>query len=183
MADADRWKSLGARRGHVGIVPYNTEWPCIFERESAAILAACRPWVVEAHLVGSTSVAGLAAKPILDIMPIMSALEDSPEAVSKMAALDYVYCGDKGIPGRFYFNKVIDGRTVVHAHMYQAGHPAIERHFVFRDYLRAHPETAREYETLKQVLASTYRYDRPAYTHAKDEFINRTIEAAVGAGP
>ena len=106
MTDADPWRSLGTRGGHVEIVEYSLDWPLVFEREAAAIMAVCRPWVTEVHHVGSTSVPGLAAKPVLDMMPIAAGPAEGLEAVPRMTALGYLYSGENGIPGRFYFDRV-----------------------------------------------------------------------------
>ena len=182
MTDVEDWRSLGTHGAHVEIAEYNPEWPRVFEREAAAIMKACRSWITEVHHVGSTSVPGLAAKPILDIVPIADKPIECAESISTMAGLGYRYRGENGIPGRFYFDKIVDDRTVVHAHMFLADHPDVGKHLAFRDYLRTHPDAAREYEELKRVLVSTYRDDCRAYTEAKAEFVERIIEAA-GAGP
>ena len=181
MSLADRWKSLGVQSGLVEIARYNAAWPRVFELESEAILGACRPWVTSVHHIGSTSVPGLAAKPILDLMPIAAGPQDCLEAVSRMIGLGY-HEGEMGIQGRSYFNKIVDERTVVHAHMFPAGHPAAEKHLVFRDHLRAHPDALREYESLKRTLASKHRDNREAYTNGKAKFVGRTIEAALISG-
>ena len=176
------WRSLGTRGGHVEIAAYSPDWPRAFEHESAAILEACRPGVIEVHHVGSTSVPGLAAKPVLDMMPIAASPAAALEAVSRMAALGYRYREEHGIPGRYYFDKAADGRTVAHVHMFPVGHPAIRTHLLFRDYLRMHPDAARDYERLKWGLASKHRDDREAYTDAKAEFIEGIIEVAMRDG-
>ena len=174
MTDADPWRSLGTRGGHVEIAEYSPDWPRIFEREAAAIMAACRPWVTEVHHVGSTSVPGLAAKPVLDMMPIAAGTPEGLEAVPRMTALGYLYSGENGIPGRFYFRQGrVDGRTVAHVHMLPVGHPDARKHLVFRDHLRTHPDAAREYERLKRELASKYRDDRRTYTDAKGRLHQR----------
>ena len=178
MTDADPWQSLGTQTGHVEIAEYSPDWPLVFEREAAAILEACRPWVTEVHHVGSTSVPGLAAKPILDMMPIAAGPAEGLQSVPRMTALGYLYDGESGIPGRFYFDRVVDGRTVAHVHMLPVGHPDARKHLVFRDHLRTHPDTAREYERLKRELASKYRDDRRTYTDSKADFISAIIEAA-----
>ena len=172
------WRSLGTQGGHVEIAEYDLEWPRIFAHEAGVILKACRPWITEVHHVGSTSMPGLAAKPILDMVPIAANPVECANAISGMTKLGYRFRGENGIPGRFYFDRIIDGRTIVHAHMLPVGHPEVRRHLMFRDYLRTHPEAARDYERLKRVLASMYRDDRPTYTEAKAEFINEIIEAA-----
>ena len=180
MSATGHWRSLGTQGGHIEIVEYNPGWPLAFEREAAAIEDACGPRVVEVHHVGSTSVPGLAAKPILDVMPVAAGPEEAFEAVSRMTALGYRCLGEYGIPGRLYFEKTVGGREVAHAHMFPSGHPAIRTHLAFRDYLRAHPDAARDYERLKRDLAAKHRNDREAYADAKAAFIEGIITAALG---
>ena len=178
-ADTHRWRSLGTRGAHVEIVEYDPEWPRVFKREAEAILEECRPCITEVHHIGSTSVSGLAAKPVLDMMPVAATPGDGAKAVPNMTMLGYLYRGENGLPGRFYFDRVVDGRTVAHVHMFPARHPDVRKHLVFRDYLRAHPDAAQDYEQLKRSLASKYRDDRRTYTDAKAEFINMIIDTAM----
>ena len=146
---------------------YLAEWPRVFEREAAAILTACRPWVTEVHHIGSTSVPGLAAKPILDVLPVAAGPAEGLHAVSRMTALGYRYRGENGIAGRFYFDRIVDGRTVMHVHMFPTGHPEVQRHLVFRDHLRNNTDAAREYERLKRELASAIP-GRPPRLHRRE---------------
>ena len=178
-ADTHRWRSLGTRGAHVEIVEHDPEWPRVFKREAEAILEECRPCITEVHHIGSTSVSGLAAKPVLDMMPVAVSADDGAKAVSRMEMLGYLYSGESGIPGRFYFDRVVDGRTVAHVHMFPASHPDVRKHLVFRDHLRAHTGDAQDYEQLKRSLASKYRDDRRTYTDAKAEFINMIIDTAM----
>lgn len=175
----DTWQSLGTPGEHIEVVEYRAAWPRIFEREAAAILSACRPWITDVHHIGSTSVPGLAAKPILDVLPVAAGPAEGQEAVAPMTALGYRYRGENGIAGRFYFDRVVDGRTVMHVHMFPAGHPEVRRHLVFRDHLWTNRDAAREYERLKRELATRYRDDRRAYTESKAAFITSVIEAAM----
>ena len=108
------------------------------------------------HHVGSTSVPGLAAKPILDLMPIVAGPTEGSKAVLLMTTLGYRYRGESGIAGRFYFDKIANGRTVVHVHMLPVGHTEISKLMLFLDYLRTHCAAAHDYEQLKRTLASTY---------------------------
>ena len=182
MSDAGLWRSLGTPGGRIEIVDYLADWPLVFEREAAAILEACERWVTEVHHIGSTSVPGLASKPVLDMMPVAAGAAEGLEAVARMERLGYRYRGENGIAGRFYFDRVVDGRTVAHVHMLPAGHTDIGNHLAFRDYLRSHPEAALDYERLKRKLASKFRDDSQAYTDSKAEFIRRTIATAMRAG-
>ena len=179
MDRSEFWDPLGTDGGHVEIVEYRPEWAEIFERERTAIIERCRPWSMEVHHVGSTSVPGLAAKPILDIMLVVANASDGENAVEPMIALGYRYRGENELPGRFYFDKVVDGRTVVHCHMYPQDHSDVRKLVAFRDQLRTQRETACEYERLKRELASKYKDDREAYTDGKGAFISKTTTAAL----
>ena len=160
----DTWHSLGTRGERIEVVEYSAEWPRVFEREAAAILAACLPWITEVHHIGSTSVPGLAAKPILDVLPVAAGTAEALEAVSRMTALGYRYRGENGIAGRFYFDRVVDGRTVMHVHMFPAGHPEVRRHLVFRDHLRDEPRRRPRVRTAEEGACRSIRR-RPADLH------------------
>ena len=179
MGRSKNWSPLGTDGGHVEVVEYRPEWAKIFERERAAILERCQPWVSEVHHVGSTSVPGLAAKPILDIMPVVASPDDGEKAVGPMTTLGYCYRGERGMPGRFYFDKIVGERTVVHNHMFPQSHSDVRKLLAFRDYLRTHRDAAFEYERLKRELARKHREDGGAYTRAKGAFIRETTTAAL----
>ena len=179
MRDPNLWATLGTDGGNIEIVEYRPEWLVLFEHEKAAIMERCRPRVMEVHHVGSTSVPGLAAKPLLDIMPVVANSDEGESAVEPMTTLGYRYREDNGLPGRFYFDKIVDGRTVVYAHMYPQDHFDVRKLVAFRDHLRSHHEAALAYEGLKRELASKYRNERGAYTDSKTAFIKCITEAAL----
>ena len=179
MGSSNSWNLLGTDGGHIEIVEYRPEWAEIFERERAVILERCGPWVMEVHHVGSTSVPGLAAKPILDIMPVAANPDHGENAVEPMTALGYRYRGENGLPGRFYFDKIVEGRTVVHCHMYPQDHSDVRKLVAFRNQLRTDSAMARDYERLKRELALKYRDDRPTYTDAKGAFIGEMTNLAL----
>ena len=173
------WSPLGTDGGHVEIVEYRLKWAGIFESERTAILERCRPFVMEVHHVGSTSVPGLAAKPILDIMPVVANPSDGESALGPMTTLGYRYRGENELPGRFYFDKIVNGRTVVHCHMYPQDHSDVHKLVAFRNQLRTDSVMARDYEHLKRELALKYRDDRPTYTDAKGAFIREMTDLAL----
>ncbi len=160
----------------VVIVDYDPRWAEMFEAEKTRILnALCELNVVVEH-VGSTSVPGLAAKPIIDIFVIVPDPATGEKAVEPLTALGYEYRGEQGIPGRFYFGK---GRPRTHhLHLYPRGHPEIERHLLFRDYLRTHPDAAQEYAELKRDLVEKFRKEREAYTEGKSDFVKSIVSKA-----
>ena len=163
MSHEDEWSCLGTRGGHIEVVPWRAEWPLLFEKEAERIRAACGDAVVAVEHIGSTSVSGLASKPILDIM----------------RGLGYEYYGEHGIPGRFYFDRKPHGASVIHVHMFEFRSPDWRRLIAFRDVLRRDPAVAEEYQRLKLDLAVRFRNDRKAYTEAKADFISSVLAKAL----
>jgi len=153
---------------------YDPRWADMFAEEKFRILEKVNQSDAVVHHVGSTSVLGLAAKPIIDIMVVVRDHSAGEASVAALTELGYEYRGELGIPGRFYFSKHYPYRY--HLHMYPAGHSEITRLIVFRDYLCANPDAAREYVKLKCHLAERFCEDREAYAQAKSSFI-RSIEA------
>ncbi len=156
------------------IILYDPDWPALFEAEKSRLLAAAPEAVAGVHHVGSTSVPGLAAKPVIDVLLVLHRPLDDGE-IDRVATGGFEYRGEYRIAGRQYFSR--REAPAVHVHAFVADHPDIDRMVAFRDYLRAHPNTAREYEALKWDLAA--RLDRASYTEAKTDFI-RAVERLAG---
>ncbi len=156
----------------VVIVDYDPEWPARFEEERAIIEAAIGPRTVAIEHVGSTAVPGLGAKPVVDIMVGIDSLADAAACIEPLGAAGYTYYPDHEaeMPERRYFD-VQSGTRDAHLHMVEYGGAFWRRHLAFRDYLRAHPEAAAEYDRLKRDLAAHYGSDRDGYTNAKTEFV------------
>ena len=164
---------------HVVVRDYDPAWPEQFELEAGLIRRALGENCLEIYHIGSTSVPGLAAKPIIDIMPVVRSLDGVDEARDALEALGYEYLGEFGIPGRRYLRKGGDERTH-QMHIFAQGDGAnITRHLAFRDYLRAHPDAREEYAVLKRALAERYPYDIESYCDGKDAFVKRCEREAV----
>ncbi len=159
----------------VVIVDYDQRWMKMFAEEKERILEALNGMGVEVEHVGSTSVPGLAAKPIIDIIAVVPDCAAAEESIGPLGLLGYKYRGELGVPGRYYFSK---GPRTHHLHMYPRHHLEIARLLLFRDYLRAHSDVAQEYATLKRMLAEKFRDDREAYTAAKNDFIKSIVSKA-----
>ena len=163
----------------VVIADYDPQWPVLFddiaERVRAAFVGG--PLVAIEH-VGSTSVPGLAAKPVVDLDVVIASEADLTEAITRLATLGYVYEGDKGIPGRTAFLWP-PGTQRHHLYVCVNGNAELRRHLAFRDHLRAKPEEARRYEALKRELAQRYRGDRVAYNDGKTEFVEAVLAKAM----
>ena len=169
----------------IAVVPYCPAWPGLFAEERGHLLA-CLPNELLGRIehFGSTAVPGLAAKPIIDMLVEVTSLEEAkPRTVPILEAQGYDYFwrptwGDAQPPFYAWFIKRdSSGSRTHHIHM-------VERHFehwerlLFRDFLRTHPATAREYGRLKYDLAREYPNDRIAYTKAKTFFIQRITKLA-----
>jgi GrpB-like predicted nucleotidyltransferase (UPF0157 family) len=171
-------KPQGTSRMHVRVVHYCSEWALLFEQEAALIRGVSGDELVAIHHIGSTSVPGLQAKPIIDMLPVARQIEQVELFNEGMQALGYEALGEFGIPGRRYFRKGGDDRTH-QAHVFQVGDPGVERHLAFRDYLRAHPEVAAEYGVLKAGLAQQFPEDINRYVDGKDAFVKAAEQEAL----
>lgn len=172
---------IGLVRGHVELAPYDPEWRRCFEAEKARLQAAIGPYVLEIQHVGSTSIPGMLAKPILDIAVAVASFEAARVCIPPIEELGYEYRGENGIPRRHFFVKG-DPRTH-HLHVNELGSVAWENHVLFRDALIRDPVLAEAYAALKVDLARRYPTDREAYTEGKALFIQRVLaQARIAAG-
>jgi GrpB-like predicted nucleotidyltransferase (UPF0157 family) len=156
------------QRRRITVVDHDPAWTREYEAEAEALREALRGCLCAVHHIGSTAVPGLPAKPILDILAEVTDLD---------AGLGYRAMGEHGIEGRRYFQKG-HPRHTHHLHIFRRGNPNVTRHLAFRDYLRAHPERAREYGELKLRLARKDPYDVEGYLEGKKELVSRLQEQA-----
>ncbi len=155
----------------IEVVAYDPSWPQRFSAEADQLRAVFGAEVVAIHHIGSTSVPGLAAKPIIDILLEVADIERVDAHNDAMRALGYDPRGELGLPRRRYFPKTIDGVRLVHVHTWQTGDPEIDRHLAVRDYLRAHPAEADAYGQLKQRVSAEVAGDSERYVAGKDAYV------------
>jgi GrpB-like predicted nucleotidyltransferase (UPF0157 family) len=160
------------------VVSHDALWPELFAAESAALAAAFGGRAMEIHHVGSTSVPGLPAKPIIDILVVTDDIGQVDPLNPALIALGYEPQGDYGIPGRRFFTKGGDVKRSHQVHVFQHGHPEVSAMLDFRDYLRSHPRQAAEYGRLKEGLALICEDDITAYNAGKDAFVKELIGKA-----
>jgi GrpB-like predicted nucleotidyltransferase (UPF0157 family) len=166
----------------IEIVAYDPSWPVQFQEETDVLRRALAPWLVGAiEHIGSTAVPGLSAKPVIDIMAGVQTLEGSRPAIAVAAQLGYCYAPYQA-ELEHWFCKPSPAFRTHHLHLIPTGSPQWLRPIAFRDYLRAHPDVALEYEALKRRLAQEHYLDREAYTEAKRPFINQITEMALKMG-
>lgn len=154
------------------VVPYDPRWPRQFEVAAEQLRAVLGASLLVVHHIGSTSVPGLPAKPILDLMPVVRSLDEVDAANSAMQYLGYTPRGEYGIPGRRYFIQEQHGERTQHVHVFEEGDPNVARHLVLRDFLCAHPEQAKRYSELKRHLAERFPNDAERYASGKEELIS-----------
>lgn len=165
----------------VVIVDYDPAWPEVFAALRDRVTAALGDLAVAVEHVGSTAVPGLAAKPIVDLDVVIPSAADLPAAIARLESLGYAHQGNLGIPGREAFTTP-PGTPRHHLYVVTSDSAEYRRHIAFRDYLRAHPETARDYAALKRDAARRCRDDREAYTGAKDAFVATILQHAAQEG-
>jgi len=162
----------------VELVPHNPEWTQLADEEAQRIREGLSFPIIGIYHIGSTSIPGIKAKPILDFVIEVDDMDIVINALDEFRILGYESKGEYGIPGRQFFTRDTDGERSHHLHVFQTGHPDIERHTVFRDFLRANPQAAREYEKLKEKLAERFPKQSGSYTEAKSDFILSMDEVA-----
>ena len=169
-------KKLAVR--HVVVQPYDTDWAKDFEAIQAEVSAALGNTALSVEHVGSTSVKGLSAKPIIDL-DIVVKNGDVPKAIELLAKIGYIHEGNLGIEGReaFHYNGKEHLRQH-HVYVCPENSPELKRHIAFRDYLRSHPEAVREYSCIKEEAAALYPYDIDRYIKHKSPVIEKIYKKA-----
>ena len=165
----------------IEIKDYDPQWPAQFadiaRRVHAAFAGGLR---ITVEHVGSTSVVGLAAKPMIDLNVVVPTREDIPDAIARLATLGYVHQGNLGISGREAFRSPL-GLPPHHLYLCAGDNAEHRRQIAFRDYLRANGDIAGRYADLKRTLAVQHGSNRTAYSEAKTEFIETTLQQTQGS--
>jgi GrpB-like predicted nucleotidyltransferase (UPF0157 family) len=162
----------------VELFAHDRAWADAAAAEGERLRGVLGGTLLAVHHIGSTAIPGIAAKPLLDLMPVVTSLAALDGLSAAVAALGYRAWGEYRLPGRRYFTRSdpASGRRLVQVHAYADGDPAIARHLAFRDYLRAHPAIARAYGCEKQRCRDLHPADSHAYSACKSAWI-RMVEA------
>ncbi|WP_339229279.1 GrpB family protein [Oceanobacillus sp. FSL K6-2867] len=162
----------------VEVCSYTEQWTYMFAKEAEKLKPIFGNQLLDIHHIGSTSIQGLKAKPVIDIMPVVKEINLVEKFNEEMKRIGYEAKGENGIPGRRYFQKEGSNRTH-HVHIFQVGSDEIKRHLAFRDYLRSHPDLKEAYGALKENLAKQFPYDMESYINGKDHFVKEMEAKAV----
>ena len=164
---------------HITVIEYNPLWKRKYEEEVLLIKEILADNCIAAYHIGSTSVPGLAAKPVIDIMAVVRSLEKADRVSEHFSKIGYEYLGEFGIEGRRSLRKGGDERTH-QIHIFQADDwNNIGRHLAFRDYMRTHEEERNEYAKIKIDLAHKFPYDIDGYCIGKENFVSKIEERAL----
>lgn len=166
-------------RGPVKIERYNPAWSIAFEILKNELQEMMFSYG-EIHHVGSTSIEGLGAKPIIDILITVKDPANAERMVQILPANDFTYVDkyEDEFPFRRYFVRYKEDKHGVHVHVVPHGHEFHINHLLFRDYLQKHSDIRDEYHLLKTRLANKFREDRDLYQEGKREFIEQMTEMA-----
>jgi len=154
----------------IEVVTYDPKWKEDYLKEIEKIMLVLNDEIIDIYHIGSTSIKGIYAKPIIDILIGVSDINNIDKYNGEMEKLGYICKGEYGIEGRRFFMKGLYNRTH-HIHVFKSGNPEISRHLNFRDYMNEHPSDARSYGELKRELAIKFKYDIDGYCDGKDDFI------------
>ena len=166
----------------VELHPHDPSWAGQAKEEIARLKHALGEIILDAHHIGSTAIPGIRAKPVLDLIPVTTSLVALDQSRTMLESLGYAWWGEYGLAGRRYCT--LDdpsGRRLVQLHCYETGSPEIARHVAFRDYLTAHPNIAREYESEKIRCRALHPGNSHAYSECKSAWISRIEAEALAA--
>ena len=170
----------------IEVVPYDPAWPAAFEAEAARLRTALGTLALRVDHNGSTSVPGLAAKPVIDIQVSVTALQPLAAYGELLESIGYVHLPHADDAFCPFFHRPARWPHSHHAHVVESGGLEERRTLAFRDYLREHAEVAREYERLKLSLADELGASSPesreAYARGKTTFIERIVAVALNDG-
>jgi GrpB-like predicted nucleotidyltransferase (UPF0157 family) len=156
---------------------YQDTWPRQFQQVAAQLLASVPLPGARLEHIGSTSVPGLCAKPVLDLLLGVSTLEEAGAAIPALASAGFEYRPEHevAIPDRRYFVRPAGNTLRVHLHAVLLGGLLWQQHLYFRDVLRQQPLLRDQYAALKRSLAVAHAGDKAAYTEAKAPFIRQAL--------
>jgi len=163
------------------LVAPDPEWPAQANAEADRWRAAGLQGLVTIHHIGSTSVPGLPAKPVIDLLPVFESLDALDANRSAIGALGFLWLGEFGLPGRRYMRRddPQTGKRLIQAHCYARGTREITRHLAFRDSLRANAPLRAAYSSVKAACAARHPGDPQAYGNCKAGWIDKAERKAL----
>ena len=165
------------RKRKIVVQDYDPTWPTTFKQLHDTIWPAISDTAITIEHVGSTSVPGLAAKPIIDMTIVIPSTSQMPTLIERLATINYIHKGDQGVPGREAFDRPQD--TFAH-NLYACAKDnlGLKNHLAIRDHLRQNPKDVQAYGDLKKQLSEKFPHDIDAYVDGKTELILGILKKA-----
>ena len=159
------------------VVPHDAAWSARFRIESQLLHVALRDLKPAIEHIGSTSVPGLAAKPIIDMLVGVQSLSAFESQTERLAVFGYQYIPEyeRALPDRRFFKRVVNGVRTHHVHVVEQHGVYWKRYLKFRNSLREDAWLAARYAELKRRLAMRHSFDRDAYTNGKTGFVEAVL--------
>lgn len=170
---------IGLEKGIVKLAEYDENWQKIFEKEKSELRKILDNKTIEIQHIGSTSVPGNCAKPIIDILIGVNSMKTAYDCIKPLIKFGYEFKGEKGIPGGYFFSKSIREIRTHHLHIIIHNSKSWVNHIIFRDFLIQNPGYRKKYCDLKKELAVKFKNDREVYTDAKSDFIDKIVQLAL----
>jgi GrpB-like predicted nucleotidyltransferase (UPF0157 family) len=175
MSKENSQNVLGLENTVVRLSDHNSLWADLYREEEERIKAAIGHLIIDLQHIGSTSIPGIKAKPILDMLAGVAQLKKAAQCKSPLEAIGYDYIALAGIANDYVFGKGVP-RTH-YLHVVKFGGAKWANHLYFRDRLRNDPELAQAYEKLKEELSQNFSNSHAKYHDAKSKFINDVVAA------
>lgn len=169
---------MALKRGIVLLEDHNPNFKKDYEKEEKLLKKLLGKKIIEIHHIGSTSIEGLKAKPIIDILIVINNLDEIPIIEEILKPFNYDNRGKQGIDDRYFFTKGPEEARTHYIHFTTPKSNTYYNQVYFKKYLINHPEYIKKYCDLKQELAKKYKDERPKYTLGKKEFITNVINLA-----
>lgn len=170
---------LGLKKGHIKLVPHKKAWAGLFSKEKKQIEKKLEGISLGVEHIGSTSIPGIEAKPVIDILVGVLRVKDSKKCIVPLKKIGYKNLKDRGNPRtRLFFRKGDSIHSTHHLHVVKFGGKIWKKHTAFPRYLRTHRSWAKKYEALKKQSALKFKQNKENYTTSKGRFIEKVIKIA-----
>lgn len=153
------------------IVPYDPDWPMQFNLRKHALSNIFGSDCLGIEHIGSTAVPGMDGKPTIDILVLVKDIRVVDKYISQLEGIGYSYIGEYVTPDSILFREEKDNAVLANVHVFPKDDLHVNEMLALRKYLRANPEEAQSYSTLKRNLAVEYPNDYASYRRIKDEFM------------
>ena len=169
---------MALKRGIVKLVDYDKKWQEDYKDEEKLLKKVLKDQIIEIHHIGSTSIPGLQAKPVIDILIVIKDLNEIDKIENKLKEYNYENRGQQGVEDRYFFAKGPEDARTHYIHFTEPNSATYYNQVYFKRYLIEHPEYITKYCELKKELACKYADERPKYTKGKNDFITDVIKKA-----